>query len=78
MDLDIDLVMSSCRGRKTLVITFLRDKGFLQRERHPSVAERPQLSPELSLLDVIEDEVLVALNGRRRQGRPSPYRAVWP
>jgi hypothetical protein len=76
MDLDIDLVMSFCWGKKTFVITLLRDKESLQREQHPYVAQRPQLSPELPLLDVIEDKVRVTLDRHPRQGQPSPCRGV--
>jgi hypothetical protein len=57
MDLDIDLVMSSFKGKKTFVIMVLSDKESRQRDQHPYLAQCLELFPELSLLDVVEDKV---------------------
>ena len=57
MDMDIDLVMSSCKGKKTFVIMLLRDTESLQRDQRPYLAQRPELGPDLPLLDVVEDKV---------------------
>jgi hypothetical protein len=78
MDLDIDLVMSSCKGKKTFVITLLRDKESWQRDQCPYLAQRLELGTDLPLLDVVEEELQVALGRRPCQGRPSPYQGVWP
>jgi hypothetical protein len=71
-DMDIDLIMSSCKGKKTFVITLLRDKESLQRYQRPYLAQRPELGPDLPLLDVVEDKVRVALSRHPHQG-DSPH-----
>jgi hypothetical protein len=66
MDLDIDLVMSSYKGKKTFVIMLLMDKESRQRGQQPYLAQCLELFPELPLLDVIKDEVRVTLGRRPR------------
>jgi hypothetical protein len=53
MDLYIDLVIISCRGKKTLVVTPIKDEKSRQRGRHPYLAQRMELHPDIPLLDVV-------------------------
>jgi hypothetical protein len=62
MDLDIDLVINSYKGKKTFIITLLRDKESQQRGQHPYLAQRLELFPELPLL---------SMSSRTKYGSPS-------